>query len=161
MSTALSGSIRMYAECSLIIGTGCRVQVFAWPLIAQSVCQRAFSLLEIWFQRPSGFESCIQQGKTTCFLTNRTSLACARASKLTATNKYMRLCVWDSCYIIFCYLLHIHSGKTGNLFSLLLCSLWWMQIIGYVLSWRSYLFVCTLHHLIIIIVKTYLKTLNL
>ena len=28
------------------------------------------------------------------------------------------LCVWDVCYIIFCYLLHIHSGKTGNLFSL-------------------------------------------
>ena len=71
------------------------------------------------------------------------------------------LCVWDGCYIIFCYLLHIHSGKTGNLFSLLLCSLWWVQIIGYVLSWRSYSFLCTLHHLIIIIVQTYLKTLNL
>ena len=54
-----------------------------------------------------------------------------------------------------------NSGKTGNLFSLLLCSLWWMQIIGYVLSWRSYSFVCTLHHLIIIIVQTYPKTLNL
>ena len=27
------------------------------------------------------------------------------------------LCVWDVCYIIFCYLLHMHSGKTGNLFS--------------------------------------------
>ena len=61
------------------------------------------------------------------------------------------LCVWDICYIILCYLLHIHSGKTGNLFSLLLCSLWWVQIIGYVLSWRSYSFVCTLHHPIIII----------
>ena len=22
------------------------------------------------------------------------------------------LCVWDACYIIFCYLLYIHSGKT-------------------------------------------------
>ena len=71
------------------------------------------------------------------------------------------LCVWDVCYIIFCYLLHIHSGKTANLFKLLLCSLWWLQIIGYILSWRSYSFVCTLHHLIIIIVQTYLKTLNL
>ena len=29
-----------------------------------------------------------------------------------------------------------------------------MQIIGYVLSWRSYSFLCTLHHLIIIIVQT-------
>ena len=45
-------------------------------------------------------------------------------------------------------------GKTGNLFSLLLCSLWWVQIVGYVLACRSYSFVCTLHHLIIIIVQT-------
>ena len=33
------------------------------------------------------------------------------------------LCAWDVCYIIFCCLLHIHSGKTGILFSLLFCSL--------------------------------------
>ena len=42
------------------------------------------------------------------------------------------LCAWDVCYIIFCHLLHIRSGKTGNLFSLLLYSLWWVQIFGYV-----------------------------
>ena len=71
------------------------------------------------------------------------------------------LCAWDACYIIFCHLLHIHTWKTGILFSLLLCGLWWAQIIGYVLAWRSCSFVCTLHHLIIIIVRTYLKTLNL
>ena len=42
-----------WAECSLIIGTGCRVKVFlAWSSIAQSVCQRAFSLLAIWCLRP-------------------------------------------------------------------------------------------------------------
>ena len=29
------------------------------------------------------------------------------------------LCAWDVCYIIFCHLLHIRSGKTGNLFALL------------------------------------------
>ena len=40
------------------------------------------------------------------------------------------LCAWDVCYIIFCHLLHILSGKTGNLFSLLLCSLWSVQIFG-------------------------------
>ena len=34
--------------------------------------------------------------------------------------------------------------------SLLLCSLWWGQIVGYVLAFRSYSFVCTVHHLIII-----------
>ena len=36
-----------------------------------------------------------------------------------------------------------------------------MQIVGYILVCRSYSFVCTLHHLIIIIVQTYLKTLNI
>ena len=41
-----------WAECSLIIGTGCRVQVFAWSSIAESVCQRAFSLLAIWCLGP-------------------------------------------------------------------------------------------------------------
>ena len=64
-------------------------------------------------------------------------------------------------YIIFCHLLHIHSGKTRILFSLSLCSSWWVQIVGYILACRSCSFVCTLHHLIIIIVQTYLKTLNL
>ena len=55
--------------------------------------------------------------------------------------------------IPICHLVHIHSAKTGILFSLLLCSLWWVQIDGYVLACRSCLFVCTLHHLIIIIGK--------
>ena len=41
-----------WAECSLIIGTGCRVQVYAWSSIAQSACQRAFSLLATWCLRP-------------------------------------------------------------------------------------------------------------
>ena len=79
---------------------------------------------------------------------------------LTHYHIFPWLCAWDVCYIIFCHLLHIHSGKTGILFSLLLCSLWWVQIVGYVLACRSCSFVCTLHHLIIIIVQTYLKTLN-
>ena len=70
-------------------------------------------------------------------------------------------CVWYVCYIIFCHVLHIHSRETGILFSSLLCSLWWIQIVGYVMACRSYSFVCTLHHLIIIIVQTYLQTLNL
>ena len=78
-----------WAECLLIIGTGCRVQGFAWSSIAQSVCQQAFSLLEIGFQWPSSeFESCSQQRKTSCLLSIQKSLACARASKLT-TNIYL------------------------------------------------------------------------
>ena len=48
------------------------------------------------------------------------------------------LCAWDVCYIIFCHLLHIRSGKAGNLFSLSLCSSWWVQIVGYILACRSY-----------------------
>ena len=76
-------------------------------------------------------------------------------------HMYPWLCAWDVRYIIFCHLLHIGSGKTGNLFSLLLWSLWWVQILGYLLACRSYSFVCTIHHLIIIIVQTYLKALNL
>ena len=51
------------------------------------------------------------------------------------------LCAWDVCCIIFCHLLHIRSGKNRKLFSLLLCSLWWVQIFGYVLACRSYSFV--------------------
>ena len=84
-----TGSEVEWAECLLIIGTGCRVQVFAWSSIAQSVCQQAFSLLPNRCLRPSGFESCLQQRKTTCLLSIWISLACARASKLTTTNVYI------------------------------------------------------------------------
>ena len=80
---------------------------------------------------------------------------------LTHYHIFPWLCAWDVCYIIFCHLLHIHSGKTGILFSSLLCILWWVQIFGYVLACRSCSFVYTLHYLIIIIVQTYLRTLNL
>ena len=53
--------------------------------------------------------------------------------------------------VIYCIYI---PGKPGILFS-------WVQLVGYVLVCRSYSFVCTLHHLIIIIVQTYPKTLNL
>ena len=36
------------------------------------------------------------------------------------------LCAWGVCCIMLRLLLHFLSGKTGILFSLLLCSLWWM-----------------------------------
>ena len=48
------------------------------------------------------------------------------------------LCAWDVWYIIFRHLLHIHSGQTGILFSLLLCCLWWVKIVGCVLACRSW-----------------------
>ena len=70
------------------------------------------------------------------------------------------LCVWDGCTIIFCHLLHIYPGKTGTLFPFLMFSLWYLQTIGYIMACRSCSFVCRLHHLIIIIMQTYLKALN-
>ena len=78
---------------------------------------------------------------------------------LTHYHIFLWLCAWDVCYIIFCHLLHIHSGKTVILFSSLLCRLWCVQIFGYVLACRSCSFACTLHRLIIIIVQIYLRTL--
>ena len=88
-----------WAECLLIIGRAVEFKFYAWSSIAQSVCQQAFSLLKIGFQRPSGFESCIQQRKTTCLLSIRKSLACARASKLTTTNIYICIYVYIYIYI--------------------------------------------------------------
>ena len=70
------------------------------------------------------------------------------------------LWVWDGCTIIFCHLLHIYPGNTGTLFPLLMFSLWYLQMIGYIMASRSCSFVCRLHHLIIIIMQTYLKALN-
>ena len=43
---------------------------------------------------------------------------------------------------MFYHLFHIHSEETGVLFSLLLCSLCWLQLIGYVMGCGSYLSVC-------------------
>ena len=66
-----------------------------------------FSLLEIRLKRPSGFESCIQQRKTTGLLSIRKSLACARASKFT-TTKHIYI------YDIFVCLHEFHSFTTNT-----------------------------------------------
>ena len=91
------GSGVEWAECSMIIGT---------------VCQRAFSLLAIWCLRPPRFESCIQQRKTTCLLSIRTSLACAKASKLTTTNMYVCMCMYfDSKFACLCQSIKINNNQ--------------------------------------------------
>ena len=54
----------------------------------------------------------------------------------------------------------LYPGNTGTLFPLLMFSLWYLQMIGYIMACRSCSFVCRLHHLIIIIMQTYLKALN-
>ena len=60
-------------------------------------------------------------------------------------------------------LLHLFLSLTASgkpMFSLSLCSSWWVQIVGYVLACRSYSVVCTWHDLIFIIGKTYRKILK-
>ena len=73
---------------------------------------------------------------------------------------FLRGCVRDMFVTSYSvtYCLYIPE-KPG--FFLLLCSLWWVQIVGYVLACRSCSFVCTLQRLIIIIVQTYLRTLKM
>ena len=95
----------------------------AWYSIAQSVCQWAFSLLEIRFQRPSGFESCIQQRKTTCLLSIRKSLACARASKLT-TN--MPICMYISMYICRCTCMYAYTNEI-HVLHIVPCGIYWLH----------------------------------
>ena len=62
---------------------------------------------------------------------------------------------------IFAHLLHMHSGKTVILFSFIIAQFMMGANSRIHFGFKSYSFVCTLHHLIIIIVETYLKTLNL
>ena len=70
-----------------------------WPLAdgrfvsGHSVCQR----FGVW---DPGFESCSQQWKTSCLLSIRISLACARASKLTTTNIYNQI-IFLEAYLAF------------------------------------------------------------
>ena len=109
-----------------------------------------------------------------CVLTNdiyeRLEASIASVHMAIFSNKYIHLshcchifpwlCVWDGCTIIFCHLLQIYPGNTGTLFPLLMFSLWYLQMIGYIMACGSCSFVCRLHHLIIIIMQTYLKALN-
>ena len=62
-------------------------------------------------------------------------------------------------YIYYIYI-YIYRGNTGTLFPSLMCSLWYVQMIGYIMACRSCSFVCKLQHPIIIIMQTYLKALN-
>ena len=55
------------------------------------------------------------------------------------------LCVWGGCTIIYCNILHIYPGNTGTLLPILMWSLWYMQMIGCFMSFRSCSFVCELN----------------
>ena len=82
-----TGSGVEWAECSLIIGTGYWVQDFSLILDSSVGLSTGIQSAGDSVPRDLGFESCIQQRKTTCLLSIRKSLACARASKL-ATKMY-------------------------------------------------------------------------
>ena len=53
------------------------------------------------------------------------------------------LCAWDVCYSIFCHLIIAYTfQETRDFVLIILCSLWWAQIVGYVLAaYRVRLFV--------------------
>ena len=72
--------------------------IYTWFSIAQSVCQRAFSLLEIRFQRPwiriTGSNPASGRGRQ--HVSFRKPLACTRASKLTTTNMYTTYWSWQN-----------------------------------------------------------------
>ena len=50
---------------------------------------------------------------------------------------FLWLCVWDGCTIIFSHLLHIYPGSPGALFPILMFSLWYLQMIGYLVACGS------------------------
>ena len=102
------------------------------------------------------------------------------------SSKWLKGYIYNSCYhhheigsihLSHCY--HIFPGCVPEMFvisySVTYCiyvpgklgicfhyhCAWWVQIFGCALACRSYSFVCTVHHLIIIIVQAYLKALNL
>ena len=56
---------------------------------------------------------------------------------------------------------HIHPGTAGLYFFYHCTVLWCAQILGYIIAWLSYSFVCTLHYLIIIIMQIYLNVMTL
>ena len=74
---------------SLIIGTGCRVQVFSLILdssfgLSAGIRSAGDLVPETLWDR-----ILLQQRRTTCLFSIRKSLACTRALKLTTTNMYI------------------------------------------------------------------------
>ena len=108
-----SGSEIQWAECSLIIGTGCWVQVFAWSLIAQSVCKWAISLLAIWCLILPGFEFCFQQRKTTCLLSILNHSLCQSTIK----KIKQQVCVYECTYVWLILEWWINQASRSNFHS--------------------------------------------
>ena len=116
-----NGSGVEWAECSLIIGTGCWVQVFlAWSSIAQSICQRAFSLLEIQFHRPCS-NPALSRGRQ---LVSYRFDNCLPVPEIYNNNNkiYIYICmyVYIHMYVYVCiYNIHIYSVYVAEVVSIL------------------------------------------
>ena len=79
---------------------------------------------------------------------------------LTHYHIFPWFCAWDVCYIIYCHLLHIHSGKK-RAFVFIIIVHFMMSANIQIHFGLQIVFVCLYITLIIINVQTYLKTLNL
>ena len=67
---------------------------------------------------------------------------------------FLWLCAWDVCCIIFFYLLYIHSGKNREFVFISIVQFMMSANSRIRFACRSYSFVCTLQHIIIIILQT-------
>ena len=85
-----TGSEVEWAECLLIIGTGCWVKVLAWSSIAQSVCQQAFSLLANRCLRP--WVRILHSAEEDNLSPFDSNIACLCQSIEINNNKYVCMC---------------------------------------------------------------------
>ena len=71
---------------------------------------------------------------------------------------FSTVCLRWLCYSILSVVSYNYIPE--KMFILLLCNPWCVQIIGHIMAWMSYWFVCPLHYLIIIIVQICSKALK-
>ena len=120
----LQGSVPELSETMSMQGCGKSfLRVCKYPHNIISLLSFVTVYTYIWLP---GISTCRMASRDMCIHIN-----------LTHYHIFPWLCAWDVCYIIFCHLLHIDPGKTGILLSLLLCSLWWVQIFGYEIRIRD------------------------
>ena len=73
---------------------------------------------------------------------NMTDLIIVSVTSLSLSSYFPWLCAQGGWTMISCHF-NIYSGKTGLCFNYYCAVLWWVQIIGYIMAWRSNLFA---HH---------------
>ena len=73
-------------------------KLLAWSWLAQSVCQRAFSLLEIWFQRPF-WVRILHSGEEHNLSPFDSKIACLCHSIEINSNKYIYIYIYIYIYV--------------------------------------------------------------